>query len=96
MQQTDSQQRQQAQELRLIAQGVVFPAEKEIPGILRRDRSAESVVKDLFMEATDDGILAIETVLAACREEVLRKGPRVSAAGEAGAPEPGPDSEEEP
>jgi hypothetical protein len=39
---------------------------------------AESVVKDLFLEATDDGIEALEAVLAACREEVLQRGPRVS------------------
>jgi len=38
---------------------------------------AESVVKDLFMEATDDGIEALEAVLAACREEVMKRGPAV-------------------
>jgi hypothetical protein len=38
---------------------------------------AESVVKDLFMEATDDGIEALEAVLAACCKEVLAKGPKV-------------------
>jgi hypothetical protein len=38
---------------------------------------AESVVKDLFMEATDDGIEALEAVLAACREEVMKRGPQV-------------------
>src|SRR5437016_6311587 len=38
---------------------------------------AESVVKDLFMEATDDGIEALEAVLAACRREVLEHGPPV-------------------
>jgi hypothetical protein len=37
---------------------------------------AESVVKDLFMEATDDGIEALEAVLAACCKEVLAKGQR--------------------
>lgn len=42
---------------------------------------AESVVKDLFLEATDDGIEALEAVLAACREEVLRRGPRVHESG---------------
>ncbi|MFL5612755.1 MAG: hypothetical protein ACJ796_03755 [Gemmatimonadaceae bacterium] len=42
---------------------------------------AESVVKDLFLEATDDGIEALEAVLAACREEVLRRGPRVHEGG---------------
>jgi hypothetical protein len=40
---------------------------------------AESVVKDLFMEATDDGIEALEAILAASREDVLRKGPKVEA-----------------
>ena len=38
---------------------------------------AESVVKDLFLEATDDGIEALEAVLLACCKEVLAKGPKV-------------------
>jgi hypothetical protein len=38
---------------------------------------AESVVKDLFLEATDDGIEALEAVLLACRTEVLERGPKV-------------------
>ena len=38
---------------------------------------AESVVKDLFLEATDDGIEALEAVLAACCKEVLEKGPKL-------------------
>jgi hypothetical protein len=38
---------------------------------------AESVVKDLFMEATDDGIEALEAVLAACCKEVMDRGPKV-------------------
>jgi hypothetical protein len=40
---------------------------------------AESVVKDLFMEATDDGIEALEAVLAATCEDVLRRGPKIEA-----------------
>ncbi len=49
---------------------------------------AESVVKDLFMEATDDGIEALEAVLAACFREVLEKGPKVvSAPPAAGQPD---------
>jgi hypothetical protein len=40
---------------------------------------AESVVKDLFMEATDDGIEALEAILAATCEDVLRRGPKVEA-----------------
>lgn len=38
---------------------------------------AESVVKDLFLEATDDGIEALEAVLAACCKEVMEKGPKL-------------------
>ena len=38
---------------------------------------AESVVKDLFMEATDDGIEALEAVLTATCEDVLQRGPKV-------------------
>jgi hypothetical protein len=49
---------------------------------------AESVVKDLFLEATDDGIEALEAVLAACRNEVLARGPAVRPA-EPGESEPG-------
>lgn len=36
---------------------------------------AESVVKDLFLEATDDGIEALEAILLACRTSVLERGP---------------------
>ena len=36
---------------------------------------AETAVNDLFYEATDDGIEALEAVLAACREAVLKKMP---------------------
>jgi hypothetical protein len=36
---------------------------------------AESVVRDLFLEATDDGIEALEAVLLACRSSVLERGP---------------------
>ena len=44
---------------------------------------AESVVKDLFMEATDDGIEALEAILAATCEDVLRRGPKVVERSEA-------------
>ena len=40
---------------------------------------AESVVKDLFMEATDDGIEALEAILAATCEDVMKRGPKVAA-----------------
>lgn len=51
---------------------------------------AESVVKDLFLEATDDGIEALEAILRACRESVERRGARQQqkkqGGGGAGAP----------
>lgn len=63
---------------------------------------AESVVKDLFLEATDDGIEALEAVLAACCKEVMEKGPKLrvdqSAETDEEPDEPGEsdaDSEEE-
>ena len=45
--------------------------------LIQQLERAESVVKDLFMEATDDGIEALEAVLAACREEVIKRGPQL-------------------
>ena len=45
--------------------------------VVNQLEKAESVVKDLFMEATDDGIEALEAVLAACCKEVLARGPKV-------------------
>ena len=61
---------------------------------------AESVVKDLFMEATDDGIEALEAILAATCEDVLLKGPKVEPRAEDSPgddeEEPGEESEEDP
>src|SRR5215218_6222857 len=48
---------------------------------------AESVVKDLFMEATDDGIEALEAILTASCEDVLRRGPKVEPRVEGTEPE---------
>ena len=62
---------------------------------------AESVVKDLFMEATDDGIEALEAILAATCEDVLRRGPKVDPRSEESPPseeddeDPYADEEEE-
>ena len=36
---------------------------------------AESALHDLFYEATDDGIEALEAILAACRDAVLTRTP---------------------
>ena len=55
----------------------VMPTRVHATMLVQQLEKAESVVKDLFMEATDDGIEALEAVLAACREEVMKKGPRV-------------------
>jgi len=54
-----------------------MPSRTHAKMLIAQLERAESVVKDLFLEATDDGIEALEAVLAACREEVLRRGPRV-------------------
>src|SRR5436190_24009323 len=55
----------------------VMPSAVHAKMLIAQLERAESVVKDLFLEATDDGIEALEAVLAACRTEVLEKGPKV-------------------
>ncbi len=42
--------------------------------LVKQLEKAESVVYDLFLEATDDGIEALEAVLQACRESVMKRG----------------------
>lgn len=42
--------------------------------LVKQLEKAESVVKDLFLEATDDGIEALEAVLEACRLSVVKRG----------------------
>lgn len=42
--------------------------------LVKQLEKAESVVKDLFLEATDDGIEALDAVLEACRQSVMRRG----------------------
>jgi hypothetical protein len=53
--------------------------------LVKQLEKAESVVHDLFLEATDDGIEALEAVLEACRQSVIRRGD-VGAASNGGAP----------
>lgn len=70
----------------------VMPSRKLADALVAQLKRAESVVSDLFLEATDDGIEALEAVLAACREAVLRQGqrePRPPRAEAAGSPEGG-------
>jgi len=50
---------------------------------------AETVVKDLFLEATDDGIEALEAVLLACRSSVLERGATRGGSPRGGNPRPG-------
>ena len=56
----------------------VMPSRVHAKMLVSQLERAESVVKDLFLEATDDGIEALEAVLAACRKEVLEKGPKIT------------------
>ena len=55
----------------------VMPKRVHAKILITQLERAESVVKDLFMEATDDGIEALEAVLAACCKEAMEKGPKV-------------------
>ena len=55
----------------------IMPSRVHAQMLINQLERAESVVKDLFMEATDDGIEALEAVLAACCKEVMEKGPKV-------------------
>lgn len=55
----------------------VMPSRVHAKMLVTQLERAESVVKDLFMEATDDGIEALEAILLACCKEVLARGPRV-------------------
>src|SRR4051812_36102988 len=45
--------------------------------LVKQLEKAESVVKDLFLEATDDGIEALEAVLEACRQSVIQRGEQI-------------------
>jgi hypothetical protein len=49
--------------------------------LVKQLEKAESVVHDLFLEATDDGIEALEAVLEACRQSVTRRAENVAAPG---------------
>ena len=79
----------------------IMPNRKAADALVAQLKRAESVVSDLFLEATDDGIEALEAVLGACREAVLKAGggqkertprpaaPRASAGENGAAPEGG-------
>src|ERR1043166_9142682 len=55
----------------------VMPTRVHAQMLVNQLEKAESVVKDLFLEATDDGIEELEAVLAACCKEVMARGPKL-------------------
>ncbi len=73
----------------------IMPSAVHAKMLIAQLERAESVVKDLFLEATDDGIEALEAVLAACRNEVLAKGPKVTGPPPEANDEPDTDANED-
>lgn len=74
-----------------------MPSRAQAKMLITQLEKAESVVNDLFLEATDDGIEALEAVLAACRAAVLKRtGGRQDDREERGEPEYSPPREAEP
>src|SRR5918912_3577129 len=53
----------------------VMPSREHAKALVDQLKRAESALHDLFYEATDDGIEALEAVLKACREAVLSRMP---------------------
>jgi hypothetical protein len=53
----------------------VMPSREHAKALVDQLKRAESALHDLFYEATDDGIEALEAVLKACREAVLTRMP---------------------
>lgn len=62
----------------------VMPSRNHAKSLVDQLRRAESALLDLFYEATDDGIEALEAVLDACRQSVIRRG-ELADGGHAGA-----------
>jgi hypothetical protein len=50
-----------------------MPSRAMALALVKQLEKAETVVHDLFLEATDDGIEALEAVLEACRQSVARR-----------------------
>jgi hypothetical protein len=53
----------------------VMPSRNHAKALVEQLQRAETALHDLFYEATDDGIEALDAVLAACREAVLTRMP---------------------
>ena len=54
-----------------------MPSRAMALALVKQLERAESVVHDLILEATDDGIEALEAVLEACRQSVTRRAPAI-------------------
>jgi hypothetical protein len=63
-----------------------MPSRTMALALVKQLERAESVVHDLFLEATDDGIEALEAVLEACRQSVERRAPAIEAGSSAPRP----------
>ena len=63
-----------------------MPSRNHAKALVDQLQRAESALHDLFYEATDDGIEALEAILAACRDGVLTRMPHSG--------EPAPTAEE--
>lgn len=53
----------------------VMPSRPHALALVEQLKRAESALSDLFYEATDDGIEALEAILQACRDAVLSRIP---------------------
>ena len=53
----------------------VMPSRDHAKALVDQLKRAESALHDLFYEATDDGIEALEAILKACRDAVLTRMP---------------------
>ncbi|HET9453207.1 MAG TPA: hypothetical protein VFO66_02890 [Gemmatimonadaceae bacterium] len=58
----------------------VMPSRNHAKALMDQLRRAESALNDLFLEATDDGIEALEAILMATRNAVLDRMPGGDAA----------------
>jgi hypothetical protein len=67
-----------------------MPSRAMALALVKQLEKAESVVHDLFLEATDDGIEALEAVLEACRQSVSRRAAQQQGGAAAAGSGPGP------
>lgn len=66
----------------------VMPSRAMALSLVKQLEKAETVVHDLFLEATDDGIEALEAVLEACRQSVARRAEQQAAPAKPGGASP--------